>query len=96
MTEKNIVIVNLADMIDPNDSKGRSYREVNAEKQHKINIGTLVELENGARLFVAKHARDCDQTPLYSLGIDIEDKYSWIHGYPEESLRRIERNKLIF
>ncbi|KKN04405.1 hypothetical protein LCGC14_1097880 [marine sediment metagenome] len=85
--------VNMADLIDPNDSKGRSYREVNAEKQHKISIGTLVELRNGVRLFVVKHMRDCDQTPLYSLGIEDEylSTYVKFHGYPEESLKELKK-----
>lgn len=82
-------LINIADLIDPNDSKSRSYREVNAEKQHRIPVGELVELNNGVRLFIVKHTRDCDQTPLYTLGIKLEDKYSWTHGYAEELLKQI-------
>ena len=81
----------VADFKDPGDSKGRSYREVNAEKTHSIPIGALVETESGASAFVIKHTRDCDQTPLYSLAIDPDDcKYSMAHGYGEESLKQIK------
>jgi hypothetical protein len=79
-------IVNIADLKDPDDPQGRSYREVNQEKRHAIPIGALVEVipspeegrtqdgyKNGVRLFVVHHARDCDQTPLYCLGPDPDD-----------------------
>jgi hypothetical protein len=91
--------INIADLQDPDDAQGRSYRQVNAEKVHKIPIGTLVELETGVRLFVVYHGRDCDQTPLYYLSHDQEDitpKYknfrneSWTGGYPEDSLKLIK------
>jgi hypothetical protein len=68
--------LNLADLIDPTDSEGRSYRQINAGKTHKIPMGALVELVadseypgpmDGARLFVVYRGRDCDQTPLYWL-----------------------------
>ena len=88
-------IIRISDLPDPTDPKGRSYREVNAEKNHAIPIGTLVQIETGVRLFVVYHGRDCDQTPLYYLSHDREDiiqedpcfkNQSWIGGYPEESL----------
>jgi len=69
---------------------------VNAAKVHAIPIGALVEMENGARLFVVHHSRDCDQTPLYSLSADPEDTVlaeprfynrGWTNGWDEESLR---------
>ena len=82
--------INIADLKDPNDPQGRTYREVNREKAHKIPIGALVELESGARAFVVQHTRDCDQTPLYSLAIDPDDcQFSKDHGYAEESLTQI-------
>jgi hypothetical protein len=67
---KMTTIVDVSDLIDPGDAGGRSYREVNATKTHAIPIGSLVELKDGVRLFVVYHARDCDQTPLYSLSDD--------------------------
>jgi len=80
--------INIADLKDPSDPQGRSYREINAEKKHGIPIGSLVELESGARAFVVGHTRDCDQAPLYSLAIDPEDcKFSTNCGYGEESLK---------
>jgi hypothetical protein len=78
--------INIADLRDPNDPQGRTYRQVNAATTHAITVGSLVETENGERLFVKKHTRDCDQTPMYSLGLlsDDEGPYSkWIHGFPE-------------
>ena len=86
------IFINVADLKDPDDPQSRSYREINAEKLHKIPTNTLVELESGARAFVVKHTRDCDQTPLYSLAIDLDPeqhKFSMCHGYDEESLKQI-------
>ena len=89
------IMVNIADLTDPNDPAGRSYREVNAANAHAIPIGALVEIETGARLFVVAHNRDCDQTPLYALAADPNDteverqgfaNHTWLHGYSEECL----------
>ena len=93
------ILINIADLRDPDDPQGRSYRQVNAEKTHSIPIGALVELENGARLFVVHHGRDCDQTPLYWLSADEDDteqeragwmNYGWTGGYSEDSLTVID------
>jgi len=89
------MLINIADLRDPDDPQGRSYRQVNAEKHHAIPIGTLVQLENGARAFVVFHGRDCDQTPLYYLSLDEDDTEemrpgwrnpSWIGGYSDDGL----------
>lgn len=87
------IFVNIADLKDPDDPQGRSYREINTEKVHTIPIGTLVEMESGARAFVVRHTRDCDQTPLYSLAINPDPerhKFSMCHGYAEESLKQLK------
>ena len=63
-------MINIADLKDPNDSEGRSYREVNNATEHSIEIDTLVEMTGGSRLYVTEHRRDCDGTPLYCLGFD--------------------------
>jgi hypothetical protein len=85
-----VEFINIADLTDPNDPQIRSYREVNTEKTHNIPIGALVELESGARAFVVKHTRDCDQTPLYALAVGPDDcQFSMNHGYGEESLKQI-------
>jgi hypothetical protein len=95
-----MICINVADLQDPADPKGRSYREVNAEKTHGIAVGALVELESGARLFVVHQGRDCDQTRPYWLaahmpemveGEDSPDairweRTKWHGGYDEESL----------
>src|SRR6266404_7667314 len=70
---------------------------------HAIEIGTLVEIETGARLFVVYHYLDCDshQTPLYCLSPRQEDtqlervgffNHSWLKGFPEESLKTPHRD----
>ena len=88
-------MIRISDLRDPSDPQGRTYREVNSAKKHKYPIGTLVELNHGARLWVVHHARDCDQTPLYCLSADPNDteveregfyNASWVKGIPEESL----------
>jgi hypothetical protein len=85
----------ISDLKDPNDPNGRSYREVNACKDHKYALGALVEIMHGARLWVVHHARDCDQTPLYCLSwnpsdttIEREGFYNagWVTGIPEGAL----------
>jgi hypothetical protein len=99
--------INVADLADPHDSHGRTYRQVNAEKTHTIPVGALVEIVgsdgfrmNGARLFVVRQGRDCDQTPMYWLSADPEDlpspeddrdfwtkaKHKWYGGFDDESL----------
>ena len=49
------------------EKNGKTVRENNLEIQHKIPLNSLVELNNGVRLFVVVHTRDCDGTPLYVL-----------------------------
>jgi hypothetical protein len=58
-------IINTSDLVNP--ESGRTYREENLEKGHSIPLGALVELDDGVRLFVVMHGRDCDGTPLYWL-----------------------------
>ena len=77
---------NVADFKDPSDSLCRTYREVNNATEHKFRLGQLVEVKDDCiRLFVTKLSRDCDGTPLYSLGLD----QSFTHGYAEEYLKAI-------
>lgn len=89
------VAFNIADLQDPADPQGRSYRQVNAERIHQIPLGTLVEVdESGERLYVVKQGRDCDQTPLYWLSMkghteplnEFMHKGDWFGGYGEDSL----------
>ena len=92
--------INVADLVDPDDPEGRTYRQVNATKTHAIPIGSLVELRNGTRAWVVSHNRDCDQTPLYAVSLDRDDTEahrpgfanpSWRHGLPEYWLTVILR-----
>lgn len=96
--------INVADLIDPNDPQGRSYREVNTASQHQYPVGSLVEINwpenpkrHGVRLFVTKHSRDCDGTPLYVLGFpagdhppDCRNKLFIDGGYGAESLKLVK------
>lgn len=74
-----ITFVNAATLKNP--ETGKTWREENLEKQHKIPLDSIVEVlpfdeENdygdhtGLRLFVVGHDRDCDGTPLYSLSFN--------------------------
>ena len=55
------------------ESNGKTIRQNNMEKQHVIELGSLVEIdceyldEHGMRVFVVEHTRDCDGEPLYLL-----------------------------
>jgi hypothetical protein len=78
----DIQIINIADLKDPADPQGRSYREINNARAHAIPVGALVEISHdpeypsamdGVRLFVVMQTRDCDGTPLYELCADPED-----------------------
>jgi len=92
------LVFNVADLKDPNDDLGRSYREINNNTKHLVKVGSLVEIDTGVRLFVVKHNRDCDGTPLYELCHDKNDTTQhregfrnpdWVGGYCEESIREI-------
>ena len=47
----------------------------NMKKKHSIPLDTLVEVDcpcsdqHGIRAWVVEHTRDCDQTPLYAIGL---------------------------
>ena len=70
------------------EANGKTIRENNLERQHKYALGTLVEVRYDrwhgggacqkirARLFVVQHNRDCDGSPLYTLGS--EPVENWI------------------
>lgn len=94
MNEKP-VFINIADLVDPNDPQSRTYRQVNNAKTHKYGLGVLVELDNGVRLFTAKHTRDCDGTPLYSLTPESREdghlnEILWVHGYSEDGMKLVD------
>jgi len=77
------VVAFRGDLKDPKDTQGRTFREVNKAKQHLLKVGQLVDIdESGVRLFIKKLTRDCDGTPLYSVGF----KSLLLNGYSEESL----------
>jgi len=86
-------MINIYDLKDPDDPEGRTYRELNNARMHSFEVGDLVEIEGGVRLFVAKQTRDCDGTPLYSLTHDVEvDPYNqryWLRGFSEDCMVRV-------
>ena len=86
-------VINIADLTDPEDKQGRTYREVNNAKVHFYAIDTLVQLECGARLHVEKHTRDCDGTPLYTLSDRTDagsfNDYALYHGYHGDALKGV-------
>ena len=93
------IVINIADLRDPNDPDGSTYREVNLSLEHNIPVGTLVELEDGVRLWVVYHSRDCDGTPLYELSPEKDDTImdvkgfknrKWFGGFSEESLSLVK------
>lgn len=83
-----------------NKETGKTHRDENYEIKHQLPIGALVEIvDDGVRLFVASHDRDCDGTPLYSLTpYDAEQDAALIKigikrhvaGMPEDSLLLIK------
>lgn len=94
------------DLVNP--ETGNTYREDNLAKHHNIPIGALVEIVSdkedpsewdGLRLFVVRHHRDCDGTPLYGMSFDRDDledenpklfNRSVLHGFPEDSLSVVQ------
>lgn len=93
-------IVTISSLQDPNDKQGRTYKQINAAMTHQIPLGSLVESRHlkGARGFVAKHSRDCDQTPLYVLCFDplyLQELHRapLVAGLPEEDLTLITLGK---
>ena len=95
-----INITQICDITDPDDSQNRTYREINNAKSHVYKVGQLVELESGARLYVAYLTRDCDGTPMVTLTPykpveGDEDMWFFIDqqvltGYMESSLSPVE------
>ena len=81
------------------ESNGRTIKENNLDRRHNIPLGTLVEVKfdewfgNGgswkvhARLWVVAHCRDCDGTPLYSVGRWPGLSREGYYGFTEDRLR---------
>ena len=74
-------LINVADLKDPDDKQGRTYREVNNSTGHTLNIGDHVRYTkaDGCQFYgvIVSLDRDCDGTPLYSIevihrGVDID------------------------
>jgi hypothetical protein len=73
-------VVFIGDLVEEN---GKTVKENNLERVHNVPVGSLVEITyeseyeepservKGLRLFVVKHSRDCDGSPLYSLSFSL-------------------------
>lgn len=84
----------IADLTNPDDPQGRTYRQINNATPHKFGLYVLVELENGVRLFTADQTRDCDGTPLYSLTPESKGEHPlneilWTYGYSEDGMKAV-------
>lgn len=87
-------IINVADLVDPGDFQGRTYRQINSELKHQFAVGDLIELTKyegykGVRLYVVEQTRDCDQTPLYNLGFIGEVPEILSRGHSEYSMKKV-------
>lgn len=40
--------------------------------EHRIPLGTLIEIDGGARLYVLEHRYSCEGEPLYTLGVELD------------------------
>lgn len=100
-----IEVIFVSDIVEAN---GKTVRENNMAIEHKIPLGTLVEVKYDtwfgggacervhARLWVVGHTRDCDGTPLYLLGqCRGEPNHHTKNGFGEESLTPIAVTKEI-
>ncbi|MFK4135961.1 hypothetical protein ACI2KR_27305 [Pseudomonas luteola] len=72
-------VITLHHIVDP--ETGKTTKELNMERKHMYPLYSLVELhtpdgydsvDDGLRLFVQGHDRDCDGTPLYALTFEPE------------------------
>jgi len=87
-------IFQVCDLTDPFDPQHRTYREINNAQIHKFDINDLVEIESGVRAFIHKQLRDCDGTPLYSLGVDDKENrsdYNTSGGFGEDHMKLIKK-----
>lgn len=81
------------------EGNGKTVETNNLEKKHSIAIGTLVEVIpwdtgwewKGVRLYVVGHGRDCDGSPLYSIGPRDAQREGLFGGFAEHNLKIIVR-----
>lgn len=81
------------------EANGRTIKQNNMERTHGVPLGCLVELEEGLRLYVVHHGRDCDGTLLYWLGMrrgdEREDWDQKLGGYSEDDLTIVEHAAVV-
>lgn len=84
---------------DTVEENGLTIKENNLNRKHQIPIGELVEVIpwdiearakwEGIRLRVVAHHRDCDGSPLYSIGVPGVHELLQHHGLSGDSLKRL-------
>lgn len=98
-------MIELVSIADIQEQNGKTVRQNNYARLHAIPIGVLVEIQiesddddyylqaRGVRLYVILHTRDCDGSPMYSLGMrkDEINVGRMDHGWDEESLSIVPR-----
>lgn len=89
-------IVFVSDLVNP--ETGLTVRQENERVNHKVPVGALVEIlrynsekdsfeeDLGLRLYVAKHTRDCDGTPLYTLSAQTQEEIDSMQGVGRDSV----------
>jgi hypothetical protein len=69
----------ISDFQDPDDSEGRTYRQINNAKQHIFKVNDEVKVVMQTE--ITGLTRDCDGTPLYSTAL--------AHGISEDAITPI-------
>ncbi len=88
-----------ADRVNPLDAEGRTYRQINLLEAHQCPVNSLVELENGARLFVVSQYRSGGGSPVYALSIEptTSEIFDWrdvISGWEERDITLVKEAKI--
>jgi hypothetical protein len=85
-----MTIIAVSSIVEDN---GKTIRQNNMEKTHTIPLDTFVEIipsrwhdYSGMRGYVVRHGRDCDGTPLYSMGPK-GDRELTVDDEPDERTR---------
>lgn len=86
-----VVLMNISDI---EDEDGTTIKERNMKLGHAIELGALVELQSGVRLFVVHQGRDCDKSPLYWLSPTPEPLYFNNDIYERHIIRECLRRQV--
>lgn len=98
--KNKVEILIASSIVDP--KTGLTRKEVNMKKTHNFPLNSKVQVVDygdgsdeclGLILYVTKHGRDCDGTPLYYLSHQTAEKYTTAAKYIHEFL--VERGVLL-